>query len=50
LYVNPEEVIDATFVATKINSVLHDKAIEDIKYSIRKRDLRYVIILNKLSI
>ena len=49
LYVNPEEVIDKKFVAEKISSVTHDDA-DDIEYLIRKRAIRYVNIINKLSI
>lgn len=49
LYVNPEEVVDDSFVAWKISAVISEKQ-EDIKHLIRKRNLRYVVILNKLSI
>lgn len=49
LYVNPEEVVDDSFVASKLGAVIWWN-IEDIKHSIRKRSLRYVIILNRLSI
>lgn len=49
LYVNPEEVLDSSFVSSKISNVIEVDA-NSVKNSIRKRDLRYVVILNKLSI
>jgi len=49
LYVNPEELIDNKFVAEKISSITHDD-VDDIDYLIRKRAIRYVNIINKLSI
>ncbi|MBW7954595.1 penicillin-binding protein 2 [Candidatus Gracilibacteria bacterium] len=49
LYVNPEEIIDENFVAkTLINYVNLDE--EKIKNLIKKRDLKYLLILPKLSI
>lgn len=49
LYVNPEEVFNEDFTIDSISSIIPlDK--EKIKYSIRKRDLRYIPIYNKISI
>lgn len=49
LYVNPEEIVDDSFIATKL-SVVIKKDVEDIKYLIRKRVLKYLLILPKISI
>ena len=49
LRINPEEILDDDFVATKISETLWSN-FDTIKHLIRKRDLRYVVILNKLSI
>lgn len=49
LYVNPEEVVQDDFVASQIQSVIGWEE-ENIKNLIRKRDLRYIVILRKLSI
>ena len=49
LYVNPEEITDDNFVAIKLASVIWwDK--EQIKKNLRKRDLKYIPIINKVSI
>lgn len=49
LYVNPEEIIDQNFIANKISSVTQDN-IDDIKFLIRKRILKYLPLLSKISI
>lgn len=49
LYVNPEAVWDRRFVAEKLVEVL-GWDIESMKHVIRQRNLRYVVIFNKLSI
>lgn len=49
LYVNPEEIVDENFVASELSKVTW-KSVEDIKYAIRKRELRYSKIYSKLSI
>lgn len=49
LYVNPEEIVDVDFIANKLVWVTGDE-FETTKYLLRKRDLRYALILNKLSI
>jgi len=49
LYVNPEEIIDDDFIASKISSVIWADS-GNIKHLIRKRVLRYLPILHKLSI
>ena len=49
LYVNPEEIVDDDFVAHQIHSIIWWTKAE-LKHYIRKRDLRYIPIYNKLSI
>ncbi len=49
LYVNPEEIALDDFVAWKISLITQDNK-DDIKHLIRKRTLRYLLILQKLSI
>ncbi len=49
LYVNPEEVADQSQTAKVLASILWENT-ADIEYTIRKRDLRYVPIINKLSL
>lgn len=49
LYVNPEEILDKNFIANKIISVIWWDQ-EKISHLIRKRKIRYVPIINKLSI
>lgn len=49
LFINPEEIMDDDFVSSKISFVIWTKQ-EDIKHLIRKRTLRYLPILSKLSI
>lgn len=49
LYVNPEEIIDRDFFAWKIYNIINfDK--NELSHLIRKRELRYAPILNKISI
>jgi len=49
LYVNPEEIIDRDFFAWKIYNIINfDK--NELFHLIRKRELRYAPILNKISI
>ncbi len=49
LYVNPEEIVDEDMVATQIHNIIWwNKWV--FKNYIRKRDLRYIPIFNKLSI
>ncbi len=48
LYINPEEVLNEDLLSSSLADILwEDKA--DIKRRIRKRDLRYIPIINKLS-
>jgi hypothetical protein len=47
--VNPEEVFDEDFVASKLAFVINGN-FDDIKYLIRKRPLKYLPIMSKLSI
>lgn len=49
LYVNPEEIMDDEFVSVKISLVTWDNK-DELKHLIRKRTLRYLPILPKLSI
>lgn len=49
IYVNPQEVIWQEETAQKIASVI-GWDIEDISHAIRQRDLRYVPIINKISL
>ena len=49
LYVNPEEIIDDNFTSLKLYSVIWGNK-EQIKKSLRKRTLRYIPIINKVSI
>ncbi|MDD5770154.1 MAG: penicillin-binding protein 2 [Candidatus Gracilibacteria bacterium] len=49
LYVNPEEVVDEEFIVNKISVITKDK-VEDMKYLIRKRELKYLPLLSKISI
>lgn len=49
LFVNPEEVVDAPFVANRIALVIWEQQ-ETIEHLIRKRVLRYLLIQSKLSI
>ncbi len=49
LYVNPEEIMDENFVATKIVSITKDN-FEDVKFLIRKRVKKYLPLLSKISI
>lgn len=49
LFVNPEEVVDAPFVANRIALVIWEQQ-ETIEHLIRKRVLRYLLIQTKLSI
>lgn len=49
LYANPEEIDDISFTASKI-VLITNQDIEDIKYLMRKRPLRYLPIISKLSI
>lgn len=48
LYINPEEVTDPSLLSSSVSEILWlDK--EDVLHKIRKRDLRYIPIINKLS-
>lgn len=49
IYVNPEEVVNPSVVAQSISEITWGD-IKDIEYSIRQRDLRYIPIINKLSL
>lgn len=49
LFVNPEEVVDDAFVANRLSLILGDEE-GALKHAIRKRTLRYLSILSKLSI
>lgn len=49
VFVNPEEIMDSDFVSQKLSSITWRKK-EVIKNQIRRRDLRYVLILSKISI
>lgn len=49
LFVNPEEVMDEAFVANRIALITWDEE-STVKYLIRKRTLRYLLIQTKLSI
>ncbi len=49
LFVNPEEVVDQDFVANRISLITSDEE-STVKYLIRKRTLRYLLIQTKLSI
>lgn len=49
LYVNPEEIMDENFIATKISLITKDN-IEDLKFLMRKRILKYLPLLSKISI
>lgn len=49
LFINPEEIVDTDFVSTKLHLIIWWD-LENIKHLIRKRVLKYVVILNKLSI
>lgn len=49
LYVNPEEIINLEETALKISGIT-SILLEELKHHFRKRDLKYVLILNKLSI
>lgn len=49
LFVNPEEVVDEDFVANRISLITSDEE-STVKYLIRKRTLRYLLIQTKLSI
>ncbi len=49
LYINPEEVLNEELLSSSLSDILGiDK--NEIKNKIRKRDLRYIPIINKLSI
>ncbi len=49
IYVNPEEIVDIDYTVKKMLDVfVYDS--EDLKYAMRKRDLRYVPILNRMTI
>jgi len=49
LYINPEEIINTDLVSEKISKIIWWN-IADFKHYIRKRDLRYIPIYNKISI
>ncbi len=49
LYVNPEEINNAKLIAEKLSEIIWYKK-EDLEYLLRKRELRYIPIINKLSI
>jgi len=49
IYVNPEEIIDIDYTVQRMWEVfVYDS--DDLKYAMRKRDLRYVAILNRMTI
>ncbi len=49
LFVNPEEIVDAPFVANRVALVIWEEK-DTIEHLIRKRVLRYLLIQTKLSI
>lgn len=49
LYINPEEIMDQDFIAKKIVAVTKDD-FEDTKFLLRKRVLKYLPLLSKISI
>lgn len=49
VYVNPEEILAREPTAQKLAEILW-KNYDDVLYSIRQRDLRYVPIINKISL
>lgn len=49
LYVNPEEISDEVYVASKISSIIWIEE-ETVKKLIKKRELRYIPIINRISI
>ena len=48
LYVNPEEILDDNLTASELSKIT-DMDYEDVKYLIRKRNLRYSKVFSKLS-
>jgi len=49
IYINPEEIVDKNEVATKLSPLI-SFPIESIEYLVRKRKVKYVPILSRLSI
>lgn len=49
VFANPEEIIDSDFVAWKLSKITW-KSKDIIKNKLKRRDLRYVLIISKLSI
>ncbi len=49
IYANPEEINNLSFISERL-SVIMQYSKEDLEYLLRKRDLRYIPILNKVSI
>jgi hypothetical protein len=49
LYVNPEEIVSISSAAEQLSSVI-DMSKADLEYLFRKRELRYIPIINKISI
>lgn len=49
IYINPEEIENTTLAAEKLSTVFPYTK-EKLKYMLRKRDIRYIPIINKVSI
>jgi len=49
IYVNPEEISSNVLVAGKLSTIMNFSK-EELEYLIRKRELRYIPVINKLSI
>lgn len=49
LYINPEEINDISYTTTKLLTVLSYNR-DDLEFLMRKRELRYVLILKRMSI
>ena len=50
LYWNPENVIDPSFVAYNLSTVLPWVEEENLAYNLKKKSVRYVPVINKLSL
>ena len=49
IYANPEEISNLSYVSEKLSNIILIKK-EDLEYLLRKRELRYIPIINKVSI